>query len=161
MKNLLCLVLSSFLAMHAFAQLKTSVVCPPLVVDILDGKVNGVETTYTSAQVKSQLPCFTSEESDSSRCGGAVFYKDRDIYFYTGRDYVEVREKFKGKLTVPLMGAARNTLFKWLGHPKLKDTTWEAYQMSYGTLVVYFNKASKVNKIQFSRRSTEGLTLCE
>ena len=39
------------------------------------------------------------------KCGGGVFYKAQDIYFYTGRDYVEIGPKFKGKLSWPLMGA--------------------------------------------------------
>lgn len=143
------------------AQLKTTVACNSIQVDILDGKVNGVEPDFTQARITSALPCFSSLEPDSSRCGAAVFYKDRDIYFYTGRDYIEIREKFKGRLNVPLMGAARNSLFKWLGHPKMKEAGWEAYQMNYGTLVVYFNKAGKVNKLQFSKLSTETISPCE
>src|SRR5688572_27875532 len=83
------------------AQLKTSTVCPQVYIDILGGKVNGVEPDFTQGQVKSTLRCFTSleEENTSSICGGLIAYKDKDIYFYTGRDYVEIREKFKGKLS--------------------------------------------------------------
>ena len=143
------------------AQLKTTVACSSIQVDILDGKVNGVEPDFTSARITRALPCFTAVEPDSSRCGGAVLYKDKDLYFYTGRDYIEIREKFKGRLNVPVMGAARNTLFKWLGHPKIREAGWEAYQMNYGTLVVYFNKAGKVNKLQFSKLAPESISLCE
>jgi hypothetical protein len=157
----LCLIIT----MMAKAQLKTSTQnqCGTLVVDILDGRVNGVESDFTAGQIKKALPCFTSEEAEggTSKCGGAVFYKDKDIYFYTGRKYVEIREKFKGRLSVPLMGAARNSLFKWLGNPVIKDVAWDAYQTSYGTLVVYYNKASKVNKLQFSTLNTETLNLCQ
>lgn len=145
------------------AQLKTTTVCPSVYIDILDGKVNGLETDFTQAQVKKTLPCFTSTEDENtgSKCGGMIAYKDKDLYFYTGRDYVEIREKFKGKLSIPLMGASRNGLFKWLGHPKIKDPKWDAYQTQYGTLVLYFNKANRINRIIFSKKTPDILTLCE
>lgn len=163
MKNLFFLLLSQTIVMLSAAQLKTSTICPMITVDILRGQVNGVEPSYTQGQVKKSLPCFTSEEPEnaSSSCGGGIFYKDKDIYFYTGRDYVEIREKFKGKLSIPLMGASRNSLFKSLGHPKIKDVSWDAFQTQYGTLILYYNKANKINKIQFSNKSTETLNLCQ
>ena len=147
----------------AWAQLKTTIACPVITIDILDGKINDLFPNSTMPEIKSKFPCFTGteEETTGSKCGGAVFFKDKDIYFYTGRDYVEIREKFKGKLTIPLMGASRNSLFKWLGHPKIKDVGWDAFQMSFGTLVLYYSKANKVNKLLFSTKSTETLNLCE
>jgi hypothetical protein len=149
----------------AQAQLKTSTQnqCGTLVVDILDGKVNGVKANFTPGEIKKKLPCFTSEEPESStaKCGGLIAYKDQDIYFYTARNYVEIGEKFKGRLTVPLMGAARNGLFKYLGNPKMKDTNWDAYQSNYGIIILYFNKANKVNKIRFSTETTDTINLCE
>jgi hypothetical protein len=158
MKKLFVLTscLFSFIGLHA--QLKTTQVCPSFVVDILDGKVNELYSSSTPGEIKSKLPCFSSAEETG--CGG-IFYKDKDIYFYTGRDYVEIREKFKGKLTIPLLGVSRSGLFKTLGHPKIKDVNWDAFQMAYGTLVLYYNKAGKVNKLQISVKSTEALTLCE
>lgn len=163
MKNLALLCACLLLAIIGSAQLKQTVVCPPLVVDLLDGNVTGVEPDFTPGRIKQVLPCPTSEEpeNNTSKCGGGVFYKDKDLYFYTGRDYVEIREKFKGKLTIPIMGAARTSLFKWLGHPKIKDVSWDAFQMSYGTLVLHYNKAGKVNLIQFSKKATTELSLCE
>ena len=161
MKKITLLSIVLFLFVFADAQLKTTPVCNDFVVDILAGKVNGVQPDFLPARIKKELPCFTSEEATSSKCGGAVFYKDKDVYFYTDRKYVEIKEKFKGKLTIPLMGASRNSLFKWLGNPKIKDVNWDAYQTQYGTLVLHYNKASKINLIQFSRLSTEALTLRE
>ncbi len=163
MKSLFALLLCQVILLSVQAQLKTTTICNTVVVDILAGKVNGLEPDFTLGQVKSALPCFTTEEPEnsSSKCGGGVFYKDKDIYFYTGRDYIEIREKFKGKLSIPLMGAARNSLFKTLGHPKIKDVNWDAYQTQYGTLILYFSKAGKINKIQFSNKGTETLSLCE
>ena len=163
MKKIFFLLTGIIITGTVFAQLKTTTVCPVFVVNILDGRVNELDPNSTVGEIKSKLPCFsgTEEETTSSKCGGGVFYKDRDIDFYTGRDYVEIREKFKGKLSIPLMGASRNSLFKWLGHPKIKDVNWDAFQMSYGTLVLYYNKAGKINKLQFSTKSSETLRLCE
>lgn len=163
MKKLL-LVATVLCGVHSVeAQLKTTVVCPTFRVDILDGKINDLYINSTLAEFKKIFPCYSSteEETADSKCGGGVFYKDKDIYIYTGRDYVEIKEKFKGSLTVPLMGAARNSLFKWLGHPKIKDVNWDAYQTAYGILIVYYNKTGKVNKLQMSINSTETLKLCE
>ena len=163
MKKILFLFAGIIITGAVFAQLKKTAVCPVFLVNILDGRVNELDPNSSIGEIKSKLPCFsgTEEETTSSKCGGGVFYKDRDIDFYTGRDYVEIREKFKGKLSIPLMGVSRNSLFKWLGHPKIKDVNWDAFQMSYGTLILYYNKAGKINKLQFSTKSTEAIRLCE
>jgi hypothetical protein len=163
MKKLFFLPAACISILFTQAQLKTTTLCPVMSVDILDGKVNELYASSTMSEIKAKFPCFTSIENSSGTpgCGGAIFYKDRDIYFYTGRSYVEIREKFKGKLSIPLMGASRNGLFKILGHPKIKDVNWDAYQMAYGTLILYFNKSGRVNKLQFSSKSTGELSLCE
>ena len=152
-----------FLVSATKAQLKTTIKCPAFTVDILDGKVNDLRSTATVGQIKEKLPCFTGAEAEATtaKCGGGVFYKDRDIYFYTARDYVEIGPKFKGKLSIPLMGASRNSLYKWLGHAKMKDVNWDAFTTQYGTLILYYSKANKVNKIQFSTKSTDTIQLCE
>jgi hypothetical protein len=149
------------LASVSLAQLKASVACPPFEVDILDGKVGGFKANVIAGMIKNKWPCFSSVTNDSAKCGEGVFYKDKGISFYTARDYVEITEGFKGKLSVPLLGAARGSLFKTLGNPRMKDATWDAYQTNYGTLVLYYNKANKVRMIQFSTNSTETLKLCE
>jgi hypothetical protein len=161
MKSLTLLLLSILLFISTSAQLKTTPVCPAFVVDILDGRVNGVEPDFSPGRIKQALPCFTSEVPESATCGGGIFYKDKDLYFYTGRGYIEIKEKFKGKLSIPLMGAPRTGLFKWLGNPKIKDVQWDAFQTQYGILVLYYNKANKVNRIIFSKKTSETLTICE
>lgn len=163
MKKVIFLLPVLFVAMTATTQLKTTTVCPAFTVDILDGKVNGLEATSTNGQIKKLFPCFTAteEEDAAAKCGGSVFYADKDIYFYTGRDYVEIGEKFKGKLSIQLLGSARNSLFKTLGHPKIKDVNWDAFQTAYGILILYYNKSGRVNKIRFSTQSTESIRLCE
>ena len=163
MKNLsLALIaLISFTSIHA--QLKVKSTCASLYVDILDGKVNGIKPDITIPELKEKLPCFTAadDEQSDSKCGGGVYYKDKDIFFYTKRDYIEIGEKFQGKLSIPIMGASRGSLFKWLGNPKLKDTNWDAFEMSYGTLVLHYNPSGKVKLIQFSTHGVETLSLCE
>lgn len=163
MKNIILFFGCLTLVLGSYGQLKKTTLCPVLVVNILDGRVNELDPSSTIGEIKSKLPCFskTEDEIAGSKCGGGVFYKDRDIDFYTGRDYVEIREKFKGKLSIPLMGASRNSLFKWLGHAKIKDVNWDAFQTAYGTLILYYNKSGKINKIQFSTKSTETINLCE
>ena len=144
------------------AQIKTTVACPEFSIDILDGKINSLSIKANNAQIKSMFPCFSSAEDEASAgCGTSVFYKEKDIYFYTERNYIEIGPGYKGKLTLPLMGAARNSLFKWLGNPKLKDPGWDVFQTSYGILILYYNKAGKVNKIQLSVKSPETIKLCE
>ena len=81
------------------------------------------------------------------------------VYVDASKD--EDLEKFKGKLSIPLMGATRGTLFKWLGNPAMKDTNWDAFQTSYGIVILYYNKTNKVNKIQFSTETTSSINLCE
>jgi hypothetical protein len=147
----------------SFAQLKPKAKCPDFYVDILNGTVNGLKPNQTISEIKDQFPCATSTEEDgtTAKCGSGVLYKDRDIYFYTHRQYIEIGPRFKGKLSIPLMGAKRNSLFSTLGNPKMKDDNWDAYEMQYGTLVLHYDAASKVKLIQFSTRSTEVLELCE
>ena len=163
MKRTVFLLFTVLIAVSLRAQLKRTAICPAIAVDVLDGRFNGLRITDNVAQIKSKLPCFTSAENENgtAKCGGGVFYKDRDIYFYTARDYVEIGPKFKGKLSVPLMGASRTGLFKWLGNPKIKDVKWDAFTTAYGILILYYNSANKVNKIQLSTQSAETIQLCE
>lgn len=164
MKTIIAFFFSLLVYTVASAQLKTTVKCPDITIDILDGLVNKtLLPTSTVGQIKLNLPCFTSfeEEGTSAKCGAGVFYKDKDVYFYTSRDYIEIGPHFKGTLSIPLMGAARNSLFKWLGIPQIKDVTWDAFQTAYGIIILYYNKDSKVDKIQFSTQGASTIHLCE
>lgn len=161
MKKLSLFIVSLTLASASMAQLKVKVTCPAFDVDILEGKVNGYKATVGAGELKNKFPCFTSATTDSAKCGEAVYYKDKGISFYTTRDYVEITDKYKGKISMPLLGATRGTLFKYLGNPALKDDTWDAFQTAYGILVLHYNKAKKVNLIQFSTNGASNLKLCE
>jgi len=164
MKTIIAFLFSFVLSTVTVAQLKTTPKCPEFDVDILDGIINGnTLPTSTVGQIKLNLPCFTSfeDEGTSAKCGGGVFYKDKDIYFYTTRNYIEIGPAFKGKLSIPLMGASRDGLFKLLGSPIIKEAGWDAFRTAYGILILYYNSAFKVNKIQFSTESTNSIHLCE
>ena len=162
MKNSI-LIAACMISLGAHAQLKRTPICPAFSVDVLGGKVNELPINSTVGQIKLKLPCFTGAEDESAtaKCGGGVFFKDKDIYFYTNRDYIEIGPGFKGKLSLPLMGASRTGLFKWLGHPKIKDVNWDAYATEYGMMILYFTKAGKINKIQMTNQSPETIKLCE
>jgi hypothetical protein len=155
------LILLAFVAgIPALGQLKVTPKCQEFSVDLLEGKINGVHPDFTNGQIKSGLPCFTSEDPATSTCGNVIVYGDRDVKFYTDRDYVQIGPAFKGKLSLPLMGARRGSFFKWLGNPRLKDTGWDAYETQYGCLVLYYDKANKVNKIRFSTVPISAIQVC-
>lgn len=151
-----------FMVTSAQAQLTVSDKCGSITVDILDGKINGMRPNRAHEELAEKLPCFTAQVTakDSSACGAALHFKDKDFIIYTDRDYVEIGPGFKGKMTLPLLGAKKGSLFNYLGNPKLKDGNWEAYQTNYGLLIVYYSSTSTVNKIQFSTRTAETISLC-
>ena len=168
MKRILSVIfLLSALAPVGMAQLKAKVHCPDLiVVDILNGTVNNAKPNTSPNEIKEEFPCFTSapEDGPGAKCGGGVFFKDKDLYFYTQRKYVEVGPKFNGKTSIRLLGTKRGSLFNQLGNPKVKDDLWEAYEMQYGTLVLHFDVAGPNGKVKFFQFSTLGsdqLNLCE
>jgi len=163
MKHVFFLFILVTVVMSTKAQLVAKSRCDAFVVDIIDGKVNGLKPNARFVEIKDKFPCFTAIEPEGStaKCGASIFYADKGIFFYTDRDYIEIKEKFVAKFTTPVMGAARNSLFKILGNPKMKDDNWDAYEMSYGILVLHFSKAGKVNLVQMANRGTEQLSLCE
>jgi hypothetical protein len=161
MKNVLLILLLAASAITTSAQLKTTPICPPFSVDLLEGNVNGVEPDFSQVEIKKVFPCTSSEDAETATCGGKLNYADKGIYFFITKAYIEIRENFKGKLSLPLMGAVRNSLFKWLGYPKIKDINWDAFTTKYGILILHYNKASKVNLIQFSKKNSDSISLCE
>ena len=163
MKNIFLSLSALLFFTIASAQLKTEVKCPVINVDILNGNVNHIIIpTSNIEQVKKNLPCFTSFETDiRSKCGSMVAYKDQDITFFVSRNYIQIGPHFKGVLSVPLMGASRNNLFKLLGDPQIKQPGWDAFKTSYGILILYYNQQNKVDKIQLSSQSASTIQLCD
>ncbi|MEO7524574.1 MAG: hypothetical protein ABIT58_10795 [Ferruginibacter sp.] len=146
----------------ANAQLKASNSCAPFTIDFIDGSVNGLYPESPLGEVQIKLPCFTELilEPSQTGCAGA-FYRDKGIFFYTYRDYIEINNKFTGTMSFPLMGADRNSLFKWLGNAQTKDAAWDAYQMRHGILVVFFDGTGKINKIILSSKGVTSLRMCD
>jgi len=150
--------------MHTLkAQLTVKEKCNAFMVDVIDGKVNDLKATASNSDIKTKLPCFTSVDEDggTSKCGSAVYFKDKDISFFTQRDYILIGEKFKGQLSIPLMGGKRGSFFKYLGNPKMKDDGWDAFATNYGIIILYYNAAAKVNKIIMSTKNTTEISICE
>jgi hypothetical protein len=164
MKNIFVIVISYLFIQSLQAQLKTTTaICPTFSVDVLEGILNNAVTTKsTLGQVKNFFPCFTEivEQPTATKCGG-IFYADKGIYFYNDKGYIEIKENFKGKLIPQLMGVSRGSLFKTLGYPKMKDVSWDAFQTKFGILILYYNKANKINKLQISYKNTDTIKLCE
>jgi hypothetical protein len=166
MKRTLFVILSMSLLSGVNAQLKAKTKCPDFYVDILNGAVNDMKPNNTQTEIKEKFPCFTGadDESESVKCGGGIYFKDKDIYFYTRRKYIEVGPKFTGKTSFTLLGTKRGSLFAKLGNPKIKDDLWDAYETQYGTLVLHYDVAGAAGKVkffQFSTYNTDQLNLCE
>jgi hypothetical protein len=166
MKRILFVILIMSLASAVTAQLKAKSKCPDFYIDILNGTVNGIKPNNTQNEIKDAFPCFTSsvDETSDAKCGGGIYFKDKDLSFFTKRSYVEVGAKFVGKTSFPLLGTKRGSLFTRLGNPKIKDDLWDAYETQYGTLVLHYDVAGAAGKVkffQFSTLGTDQLNLCE
>src|ERR1700712_1957814 len=112
MKHLLVILFLSAIVISTKAQLVAKSKCDAFIIDVIDGKVNGLKPNARFTEIKDKFPCFTASEAEGStaKCGASLSYADRGVIFYTDRDYIEIKEKFQGKFTTPLMGAARNSL---------------------------------------------------
>lgn len=158
------LLLSAFVAIGCSlsAQLKVKPDCGVLTVDVYKGWINETKPNADPEQMKAKLPCFTSfeKEGNASTCGGGVYLDDKGVRFYTQRDYIVITNKFKGKFTAPVMGVKKGGLFAKFGNPKMKDANWEAYQMAYGIMIVYYSAAGVVNKVIISTKTTDDIDLC-
>ncbi|RXK62080.1 hypothetical protein ESA94_03450 [Lacibacter luteus] len=162
MKKAILLLVLVTVSVMVTAQLKVKPDCGVLTVDVHKGWINEAKPNADPEQIKTKLPCFTSfeKEGTTSTCGGGVFFDDKGIRFYTQRDYIVITDKFKGKFTSPLLGVKKAAMFAKYGNPKLKDANWEAYQMAYGIIVVYYNTAATINKIIISTKTTDDIDLC-
>ena len=144
------------------AQLRSTPHCPQFNIDILEGSVSKMYPQSPFGDIVNRLPCYTEavDELASAGCGG-VYFKDKGVFFHTYRDYIEIKENYSGTMTLPLMKANRNMLFKWLGLPSAKDIKWESYQMRYGSLILFFDESGNVNSIVITSKSVETLRMCE
>lgn len=122
--------------------------CDNLYFDIYAGKINGIAATASPAELKRYFPCFTGESPEGPKEvneGGGVFFINHDFYFYTYRDYIEVRTNFNGNVSHDLMGAATKKVTEVLGKPAYADDEEFPpsrkiryfYRTSYGCLAIY------------------------
>ena len=129
--------------------------CDQLDLDFENGTLNGVNGTASMEEVKKSFPCFTGETEENtsgSNCGGGVFFLDHDFFIYTGRDYLNVRKKFKGKTTKPVLGQSIEAALKLMGEPDSSfvytdeffgdKTTYLQYTKNWGTLVLKIKENS-------------------
>ncbi|MEZ4688010.1 MAG: hypothetical protein R3B47_18700 [Bacteroidia bacterium] len=122
--------------------------CDRLAVDLDQGTLNGLNGAASMDEVKKQLPCFTgeTEEGSSFNCGGGLFYLDHDFYFYTHRNYIEIRKDFKGTMSQDMLGKSMSELGGAFSKPdKEKEyestfsgtvTNYYEYRKKWGTLVI-------------------------
>ena len=93
--------------------------CDKLVFDLESATLNGLPPTATMADVKAQFPCSTGESSERSafNYGGGVFFLKHGMFFYTGRDFIEVRRPFAGEVVPAVLGEDVATLDAWASAP--------------------------------------------
>lgn len=116
--------------------------CDNLVVNLKKGTLNGLKPTAGQEQVKEKLPCFTGDSEDGGdfNCGGGVFFLNNDFFYYTGRDYIEMRSHFNGKLSIPVLGLTKAEAIKKLGMGKPVrtekdgDTQYLFFKTAYGCI---------------------------
>ncbi|MCA9673383.1 MAG: hypothetical protein KC503_47670 [Myxococcales bacterium] len=146
--------------------------CPALRFDPTAGKLNGLDSKADRAAIKRALPCFTGETPDGKKiggieanCGGGVFFTRDHFYFYTGRDYIEVRTGFKGKVGGDLLGASRKTVEGEVGTPnrveKVAPRTIALYAMTYGTLAVTYDQDGKAIALAAHSTPAQDIKLCK
>ena len=156
-----------FVQSFMYAQ-KASKKCPPLKLDLVTGKLNGLLPSATQAQVKKKLPCFTGDSEDGGdfNCGGGVFYLKDDFFFYTGKNFIEIRSKFKGTISTPLLGMSETnatTALKMEVERTVKDESgtskYNFYATKYGCIVVCIEQ-EKVSKIAVYDTVADDVELC-
>jgi hypothetical protein len=162
MKKMLFVLLAWFLGNAIMAQS-----CDKLVADLKRGTLNGLKPTATQEQVKAKLPCFTgdSEDGGAFNCGGGVFFLNNDFFCYTGRDYIELRKKYNGKLSIPVLGLTKAAAIKKLGMGKAvrtekdEDTEFLFFKTAYGCVRLNI-VAGKVDEVAMHSMPAAAVELC-
>lgn len=140
--------------------------CQNLYADLEKGTLNKVNGATEMKKVKSKFPCFTgeSEEGGPFNCGGGVFFIKHDFYFYTHRDYIEIREEFPGKFSKEVMGIEKEALITMMGKPdkiEANENEYLQYKKSWGTLVFVLNSANQVKTVQMHyKKEIENIVFC-
>ncbi len=166
-KNIVLLAIAAIIVLvnDGFAQTKKP--CKNLFADLEKGTMNKVSPSTSMEKVKKKLPCFTgdSEEGSVFNCGGGIFYLNDDFFFYTGRDYIEIRSGYKGGISDDVLGKDVSTIKSKYGEPdkqlKGDDGTIFLYKKKYGTLRLYFSEDGRVKEIGMHAVNPKDIKLCE
>lgn len=129
--------------------------CDQLHLDLEKGTLNGLTGAASMEEVKKAFPCYsgeTEENSDGINCGGGVFFLNHDFFIYTGKDYINVRNNFKGKTPVAILGQLASSLADLMGEPDSsfvykdeffeEETQYAQYAKDWGTLVLVIKDGS-------------------
>jgi len=118
--------------------------CNNLVLDLNQGTLNGLAPTVSQAQVKQYLPCATGDTEDGEvyNYGGGVFFLNHDFFMYTGKDFIEVRQDFKGKVTDNMMEKSKADILARYGQAAIDNGYKLFFNRQYGCLRFTFNGTS-------------------
>jgi hypothetical protein len=163
MKKLVTLSIFTLVCICSIAQN-----CDNIVVDLKKGTINKLKPTATQEEVKTALPCSTGDTEDGSEfnCGGGVFFLDNDFFFYTGKDYIELRKNFKGKLSASVLGlskaaaTAKLKMGKAIRTEKQEDGREDLFfKTTYGCISLQIEKG-KVKAIAIHATTAKDVELC-
>ena len=118
--------------------------CNNLVLDLNQGTLNGLVPTVSQAQVKQYLPCATGDTEDgvAYNYGGGVFFLNHDFFMYTGKDFIEVRQDFKGHVTDNMMSKSKAEIIGRYGLATIDNGYKLFFNRQYGCLRFTFNGTS-------------------
>jgi hypothetical protein len=162
MKKIVLISALAFVGLFAHAQS-----CDKLIADLKKGTLNGLKPTATQAMVTKKLPCSTGSTEDGSEfnCGGGLFFLKHDFFFYSGRDYIEFRAKFKGKLSIPVLGKLKDDAVKLLKMGKAvrteqdEEDTYLFFKTRYGCVVLKITD-DKVKAVAMHAKPAADVELC-
>lgn len=123
--------------------------CNNMYVDLENGTLNGLNGSESMDEVKTMFPCFTGESEeneDGINCGGGIFFLDHDLFFYTQKDYINLRKNFLGETSSAILGVTATDAMNLFGEPNVTSTyvddwldetsIYMQYEKKWGTLVL-------------------------
>lgn len=141
-------------------------ICDTFYFNLIDGTMNGVAPSLPDAEIREWLPCYSSftPYGSDSNCFGAVFYKKYDFYYYTVRDFIEVRTNYKGHVNPPVMGKSREDVIALLGSKPVTNiaidsVTTNLFVSKYGCVQVDYTN-NKVSSVSAHYNECEILDTC-
>lgn len=130
--------------------------CDNLILNLREGKLNGISPTISQDEVKRMFPCYTGETEEVSNFnhGGGVFSQRYDFYFYTYKDFIEIRSDFDGEVLPSILGADTEYIESRFGDPQYSSRDGEYYTADYGCLRLTM-KDEKIEEIGIHYRNCD------